>query len=60
MNFRHLMRMNKWARNPPSETRVKLVFGIVAACLVLVLIEKFIGWPDMLTLEPQRRNPMRY
>ncbi|MCP4206587.1 MAG: hypothetical protein GY767_06025 [Shimia sp.] len=60
MNFRHLMRMNKWARNPPSEARVKLVFGIVAACLVLVLIEKFIGWPDMLTLEPQRRNPMRY
>jgi len=60
MNFRHLMRMNKWARNPPSETRVKLVFGILAACLVLVLIEKFIGWPDMLTLEPQRRNPMRY
>lgn len=60
MNFRHLMRMNKWALNPPSEARVKLVFGIVAACLVLVLIEKFIGWPDMLTLEPQRRNPMRY
>ncbi|MFY0661014.1 MAG: hypothetical protein JXR15_11005 [Shimia sp.] len=60
MNFRHLLRMSKWARNPPSEARVKLVLGVVVACVVLVLIEKFIGWPDMLTLELQRRNPMRY
>ncbi|MBE1293109.1 MAG: hypothetical protein GJ677_11515 [Rhodobacteraceae bacterium] len=60
MNFRHLMRMNKWARNPPSETRVKLVLGVVAACILLVLIEKFIGWPEFLTLEPRPRNPVKF
>lgn len=60
MNFRHLLRMSKWSRNPPSEKRVKLVIGIVAACIVLVLIEKFIGWPEMLTLEPRFRNPVKF
>ncbi|CUH53544.1 hypothetical protein [Shimia marina] len=52
MNFRHLIRMSRWARNPPSETRVKLVFGVILACLALVAIERFIGWPDALTTKP--------
>ncbi|MFY0618248.1 hypothetical protein [Shimia sp.] len=51
MNFRHLIRMSRLARNPPSEKRVKLVFGVIIACLVLALIERFIGWPDALTAD---------
>ena len=31
MNLRWMVRAAKWARNPPSEKMVKLVFGIIAA-----------------------------
>jgi hypothetical protein len=45
-----LLRMRRWAQNPPSASRVKLVLGVGAVCLVLAGIEHFIGWPDWLTL----------
>lgn len=51
MNYTWLIRMQRWARNPPSWGRVKLVLGIICACLLLVAVEQFIGWPDWLTLE---------
>ena len=54
MNLRWMVRAAKWARNPPSEKMVKLVFGIIAAGLVLVGIEYFIGWPDWLTVNDTR------
>ncbi|MEL6597019.1 MAG: hypothetical protein AAFQ47_13850 [Pseudomonadota bacterium] len=54
MNLRWMVRAAKWARNPPSEKMVKLVFGIIAAGLVLVGIEYFIGWPDWLTVNETR------
>ena len=54
MNLRWMVRAAKWARNPPSEKMVKLVFGIIAAALVLVGIEYFIGWPDWLTVNETR------
>ena len=41
-----LTRAKRWAQNPPSEGRVKLVFGVVAICLVIVGVEYFVGWPD--------------
>ncbi len=47
---RHFLRMAKWARHPPSDSRVKLVLGILALCLVLFGIERLIGWPDWLTM----------
>lgn len=50
-----LLRMAKWARNPPSWGRVKLVVGVVAICLIIVGIEFFFGWPEALT--PQRVRP---
>lgn len=56
MNFRHLLRMSKWARNPPGEKRVKLVIGIVVICLILFAIERWIGVPDWLQMELPRRN----
>ncbi|MDO9526433.1 MAG: hypothetical protein Q7J57_13005 [Gemmobacter sp.] len=51
MNITWFLRMARWVRHPPSSARVKLVLGVIAACLLLVAIEKFIGWPDMLTLQ---------
>ena len=51
MNLTWLLRMARWARHPPSEARVKLVLGVIAACLVLVAIERFVGWPEVLTLQ---------
>ncbi len=55
MNFHWLLRMSRWARNPPSPGRVKLVIGVVVLCLILLGIEHFIGWPDILSVEPGRR-----
>ena len=52
-----LFRAKRWAQNPPSEGRVKLVFGVVALCLVLVGIEYFIGWPDWMTVDSLRQKP---
>ena len=44
-----LLRAKRWARNPPSEGRVKLVLGVVAICLVIVGGEWLFGWPEWLT-----------
>jgi len=41
--------MSRWALNPPSEKKVKFVFGIILLCLALFLIERYIGWPDALS-----------
>jgi len=49
MNVMHwLMRAKGWARNPPSEGRVKLVFGVIAICLLIAGWEWAFGWPDWL------------
>ena len=60
LNIRHLLRMARWARNPPSTRMVILVFGILAAGLMIAGIERFVGWPDFLTVEkPPRRINMQ-
>ncbi len=51
MNSLWLVRMARWLRHPPSPGRVRLVLAIVALCVVLVLVERFVGWPEFLTLE---------
>lgn len=51
------MRMSKWARNPPSAKRVKLVFAVVAICIALVVIEKLFGMPDWMQIERVRFRP---
>lgn len=50
-----LLRMAQWARHPPSPARVKLVLGVMAACILLVVLERVFGWPDALTVEKLRR-----
>lgn len=51
-----LLRMTRWARNPPSLRRVVMVLGIVVVCLVLFGIERFWGWPEALTPDGGRRG----
>ncbi|MGR1582225.1 hypothetical protein ACSSNL_12250 [Thalassobius sp. S69A] len=48
------LRMAKWARHPPSAKRVRLVLGVIALCLILVAIERWIGWPEALTVQKMR------
>lgn len=54
MSLAWLLRMAKWARNPPSWGRVKLVVAVVSACLALYAIEAIFGWPEALTVERLR------
>lgn len=55
MNPIWLIRMARWARNPPSESRVKLVLGAVAVCIAIVVLERVFGFPDWLA--PQKLKP---
>ncbi len=48
------VRMARWARNPPSWGRVKLVLVVIGVCLALVAVERFIGWPEALTVDRLR------
>ncbi|HSF63934.1 MAG TPA: hypothetical protein VLA78_06080 [Paracoccaceae bacterium] len=52
------LRMAQWARNPPSEGRVKLVVGVILLCLAIALYEWAFGWPDWLTTQGGAR-PVR-
>ena len=52
-----LLRAKQWAKKPPSAGRVKLVFAVIAICLVVVGIEHFIGWPDWMTVDRLRQKP---
>ena len=56
MNPRWLFRMAKWAHTPPSTQRVMLVLGIVAACLIFFGIERLIGLPEWMAVEPTRKT----
>ena len=51
----HWLRMAKWARRPPSASRVKLVFAVLVICLTIAFVERYIGWPEALTLDNQPR-----
>lgn len=53
-----LVRAARWARHPPSPGRVRLVLAVLAACLLLVGIEAFVGWPDWLTVNGGGRPVM--
>lgn len=53
MNHRWLFKMKRWVQNPPSENRVRFFLAILAICLVLVAIERFIGVPDWMQMSPR-------
>lgn len=52
-----LIRMAQWARNPPSARHVKIVLAVVALCLGLAAVERWVGWPDWARVQPMR-TPM--
>lgn len=54
LNPRHFLRMAKWARNPPSEKRVLLVFGVVAICLVIGGLDYFGVFPDWMAVNSHK------
>lgn len=56
MNPRWLFRMAKWAHTPPGTQRVMLVLGIAVLCLIVFGIERFIGLPDWMTVDPTRKG----
>ncbi|MBK1634549.1 hypothetical protein [Rhodovulum adriaticum] len=56
MNLRWLMRAARWARNPPSAGQVKMVLAILAICIGLFLVERFIGWPEALSVNSTPRG----
>jgi len=58
MMLRHLLRMTRLARHPPSAARVKLVLGVIVACLILFGIERMVGWPDWLRVNELPRGRM--
>ncbi|ALI54551.1 hypothetical protein IMCC12053_603 [Celeribacter marinus] len=53
-----LIRAKRWAKHPPSTKRIIFVFGIVAACVVLYLIERAGLLPEWMQLEG--RGGMRF
>ncbi len=52
---RSLLRMAKWARNPPSAKRVALVLTVIAICLAIFAVEHFFGAPDWMKVERVKR-----
>jgi hypothetical protein len=46
-------------RNPPSRKKLAVMLGALALALGLVLVERFLGWPDWLRANPvpMRRLP---
>jgi len=58
--LRWLMRASRWARNPPSMGRVKLVLLVLAAVALLYGIEQIWGWPDWLTVNRAPRRLPRF
>ena len=47
-----LLRMKRWAQNPPGTRRVALVLGVGLVCGLIVLSERAGWWPDWATTEP--------
>ncbi len=53
------IRLAQWFRHPPSRPQAILIAFTLVACLVLVLVERFIGWPAWATLGDQGPRIMR-
>lgn len=55
MNLRWLLMAKRWAQNPPSMGRVKLVAAVIAICVLVVLDEKLGLTPDWMAADRVRR-----
>jgi len=56
MPFHWLLRMARWARNPPSSRQVIFVLAIIAVCLAIWAVEEIFGFPwDVTPVRPPVR-----
>ena len=55
MNLFWLLRMKRWAQNPPSPKMLKLIAFVIVVSIALYLFEQAFGWPDWLTVNKGRR-----
>jgi hypothetical protein len=53
------IRLAEWFRHPPTRSQAILMAFTLGACLVLVLVERFIGWPAWAMLVDQGPRIMR-
>jgi hypothetical protein len=59
MSLTWLLRLARWARNPPGPARVRLMLIVIALIAAVAGIEYLFGWPDTLSLEPRRGLGLR-
>ena len=50
------LRMKRWVQHPPSQRRVLLVLGVIAAALCLVALERAGMLPEWMAAEPVGRG----
>ena len=55
MNLRWLLMAKRWAQNPPSMGRVKLVAAVIGVCVLIVVAEKPGLTPDWMAVDRVRR-----
>ncbi len=51
MNVFWLLRMKRWAQNPPSWKRIKMVVVILLIIFLIFGFERLFGWPEWLTVD---------
>lgn len=54
MMDRWLVMAKRWAQNPPSPARIKLIAGVIGLCLLFYGFEQIWGWPEWLTVNSTR------
>lgn len=55
---RLLLYMSRWSRERPSRKLVITVCVAVALILAVIAVERFVGWPEFLTVNKLPRRPM--
>lgn len=59
MDFRLLLHAKRLVQRPPSLRMVILGLGVLTFALTLAAVERFVGWPDALTVDKARPPAVR-
>lgn len=57
--IRWAIRLAQWFRRPPSRQQAILIAVTIGVCVAVVLVERFVGWPDWATLRDQAPRIVR-
>ena len=49
---RLFIQLAQWLRHPPSRSQALVMLAALVAAVSLVMVERFVGWPDWLRAEP--------